>query len=162
MLWGARHSQNTNNTIHARSHIYASREGSSFRPTSARCKINMNEKPHSCVVDAEKYRARWLMKMFLHAAQRVFSCVSKNEISSRLPDFLFLSLWQHGRRKYNVLMATENLFRECLSHKIYGTNFKKFVQTILWTPKVCLILKQFEIWWISNVCIYAFKSLQPN
>jgi len=42
---------------------------------------------------------------------------------SRLPKFLFSSLWQLERGKYNVPIATENLKKKRLSHNVFWAKF---------------------------------------
>jgi len=53
----------------------------------------------------------------------------------QVPNFLFSSLWQHGRGKYNVPTAIEKLWGKRLSHRSFRSNLGKCGQNILCTPK---------------------------
>jgi len=72
--------------------------------------------------------------MFLHSLAFFLSVwLSKNKF--QVPNFLFSSLLQLGRGKYNVPTATENLQGERLPYKVFRANLGKFWQNILRTLK---------------------------
>ena len=82
---------------------------------------NVNEKPQNCEADAQEYWASWLLTMSLDGLACVFQLgylIAKFQV----PNFLFSSLWQYDRGKYNVPTATEDLGEKVCRIKIFRAN----------------------------------------
>jgi len=80
---------------------------------------NVNRKPQNCEADPQENCASWLLTMSLHNLAHFFSVVLLTT-KFVVPNVLFSRLWQHGKGKYNVPTAAENLQRESLWHKIFS------------------------------------------
>ena len=111
-LWDSRHSHNIN-MIHA---TYVFRDGSNFRPTSARCEVladsnswNVNGTPNFKTVRQMLRVPSQLASDQVLAQSGVLVSVGLLWTKFQVPNFLFSSLWQLGRGKYDVQTATEIL-----------------------------------------------------
>jgi len=95
--------------------------------SSSRCEVSCWQ-PHSCNVNGQTSKLWGRCSEYSESTSFwQCSCADYNVRFSfgflrtkfQATIFLFLSLWQHGRGKWNVPRATKNLYEE-ISHKIFS------------------------------------------
>jgi len=82
------------------------------------------------------------------------------DLLSQTTNCLFLNLWQHGREKYNLPIATEYLYGESLSHKGFSGTFGEIREKISFAapkmsasmPVLPISVKKLKRLWTSEFC----------
>ena len=143
--------------------------------SSGRCEVSFWQQQLECECNAKLWRNAQSTEpaSFWRCSCTAYSIhfpVGSLRTKFQVPNFLFSSLWQHGRGKLNVPTATENLLGKRLSYKSF------FGQNILCIPNNGLLL---HLWagfskayrkprafnclhWCIRVCCRAPASYQQS